>query len=143
MNVHTKLSKGIKDMPPLVNYGGCGFTALYLYRALKRRGYDARIVGFDDRKDVLDSLKKPKGTKVPVHFVVKVDKQYYDSEGEVRVAWGYVYTCDEKFKQSTGVEIDEVKLKYLIRHGNWNWVFDRSTCNVVKIIKSIHRTIES
>ena len=104
---------------PAVNYGGCGFVALYLHKTFTRHGVESTIIGLAGRKLSL--------REVPEHFVVQVGGKFYDSRGETEVPGHKVKTLFS----------EDALTALLARKGEWNPWFDR------KRVRTIRATLDS
>lgn len=120
MKIYQKLSV-IRRSVPKVNYGGCGWMALYLYEYFKRKEIDCKIVQF-----------KVKWLFGLTHFMVKA-KGYYFIDVNGRWSWIYAFLlnlpCCKKYtysKHDLEVRLSNQKL--------WNKKFNPNYANVIKII---------
>ena len=128
MDIHSVLGKGI-EMPEYINDGGCGFAALYMYRVLKRKGIQVAIVAFNYCKRDIDDIA--------FHYGIKVHGYYYDTCGEI--VDNEVLGVEYKYVDEVPEEVLRMLLK---QRWGWNPDFDRCILNVLKVVRSIHYTIE-
>ena len=99
---------------PDVNYGGCGFVALYLHKTFTRHGIESTIIGLADHKLSL--------REVPNHFVVRVGGKFYDSRGETEVPHHVVKTLFS----------EDALTALLAREREWNPWFDRKRVRIIR-----------
>ncbi len=116
--------KFLKDIPN-IHEGGCGISALSLYRWLKKNG-DKNDIKFvflyrdDDEEEYLNNsgvLKNKKGEPVaPCHCCILHKKKFIDSEGEVDI---------EDYEWVQQIKEEDFLKRALDNVGTWNSTFDR------------------
>lgn len=119
-----------------INAGGCGISALAMYRWLKAHNKlkkDTAFMYFDNCDETYcDNLKALKGQDAEPtscsHVVLQHGKKYIDCYGEVRPKYRYRYKLRIKSESFVIASINNM--------GNWNPSFDREK-NVPKIEKRL------
>ena len=121
---------------PNINSGGCGISALAMYRLLGKKNIDILFlyrnyedVSYVNNQNILkgdaDSIPSP-----PLHVVLHKKGKYFDSYGEMderylSIAYMFRHKCDESFL------VDTINNRY-----KWNLKFNR------KYIKYIERKLK-
>lgn len=124
---------GFLNRIPYINFGGCGISALAIYKWLEKRDQlkeDTRIVYYyNDENDYKTNYRLAKTRRkykselplAPSHAVLWHDGKYIDSAGE----------NNEYFNYEQYIKNPEFVLQSINNKGDWNWTFDR--CNIPKI----------
>jgi hypothetical protein len=115
-----------------INAGGCGISALAMYRWLKANNKlqkDTAFMYFDNNDDTYnDNRKALKGQNVEPtscsHVVLKHGKKYIDCYGEIQVKYRFRYKLRIKSEAFVVASINNLNC--------WNPSFDRAK-NVPKI----------
>ena len=113
---------------PNINAGGCGISALSIYRWLKKNNKldDTKFIYlYREKYRYLNNssiLKKKNGKpQAPSHIALLYDGQFIDSSGEIKLTYGWVQIIDE----------EEFLKETLNNLNDWNNMFDRN--NIPKI----------
>lgn len=103
-----RIIEGVNAIVPNINYGGCGWFALYLHLYLNKKGIKNEIIFLSFT-----------GKKVPRHVVVKVGGAYIDNK--------LFYTKLSMWLFSKGdMQVKSVdELKHSLVGGRWNEKFNR------------------
>ena len=127
------------DKIPCINQGGCGISALSMYRWLKKNNqlkntkfiflYD-EIYKFNKNRSILQHKKRGQPLP-PEHAILVHNKQFLDSSGKVDLK---IYG---KYKQTIN---NEAFIKKSIHSEGWNEAFDRKYIN--KIEKKLKINLE-
>jgi hypothetical protein len=114
---------------PNINYGGCGLSALVMYRWLKKNGFDCKIYflyDFDYRMVKDDYLNMDLLT--PFHVLIGKDNFILDSHtgeiynGEKTIYFSY---SDQDESRYCIYEMDEESLVDRLMYGHWNRKFEK------------------
>jgi hypothetical protein len=102
------LNNKLRQMPAInINYGGCGFMALYLHEKLP----GSEIINFYF------------GSRARVHFMVKYKGYYVDANGFVKYpVWNLLpsRTVSKQFL-----------MKQVVKPNNWNSLFNRADTLII------------
>lgn len=99
-----------------IEYGGCGYFALYLHDYLDSIGVENKIIFLSYKRDV------------PKHIVVKVGRSYIDNN--MFWAWPSMYL----FSKGDITEHSREELVYLLENKKWNSRFNKADTSFMKYI---------
>ena len=119
---------------PHINCGGCGISALVMFRWLKKNGQDVSLVFLYDNWYKEDKtvnqrvMEKHEGEpKVPPHCCIRIKKRtYIDSEGSKRIKQYNIRQI-----------VPEWLLIDALRIHDWNHMFERTTYLMNKISEDL------
>lgn len=140
------------DILEAVNWGGCGWSAYIMCKALRRQGITADVYFIDPErvsnfkrwnntdnfnKACRKVLNKEKGYQIPNgHLVVKVGDYYMDSEGDP--------TRDNDIAEDSRISLGS--LKRSLRYAVWNSTFRCSNENwsrkKVRVIRKVNDNLK-
>lgn len=121
MNSLEEVQQILNDVPA-INSGGCGISALTMYKYLKARGENAKFVYLYERRELLEENSVTLNTgngqyHAPEHVVILHKGKLLDSGGEIEDPewWGR----HEQIIEDEGFVLNT------INNADWNWCFNR------------------
>lgn len=123
----------ILDNIEAINYGGCGISALSIYRYFIKKGIDRKKISFiylhDYKNDYINNKKNYKykhfSMESPSHCCIYYDGKYIDSGGIIPKTKIKRYDYIHKFKTQS-------ILLRSINNSDWNDEFDRNNIKIIQ-----------
>ena len=112
-----------------INCGGCGFSAIAIYRFLESQGLYTKKLNmtclycWDDKDDYEKNLEN-RGNGwdlyIPAHISLRFGKKLIDSNG-------YGIKKEKRYIYEHEATVEDIE-RMVRNASNWNWAFDRDKC---------------